>query len=58
MHLGTLLVLIGTILCALAIAATATREVRGVPAGLLLALGALLIGLGVLLGAPQLVTDG
>jgi hypothetical protein len=57
MNLGTFLVLIGTILCAIAVIAAVTRELRGLPNGVLLALGAFLIGLGVLLGAPKLVTN-
>jgi hypothetical protein len=57
MHLGTLLVLVGTILCSLALAASLTRPPHGSLAIVMLSVGAALIGLGVLLGAPKIVTS-
>jgi hypothetical protein len=58
--LGTILVLIGTILCGVAIFFGYTHEPRGriFAGGTLVAIGAFLIGLGVLFGAPALVKVG
>lgn len=52
--LGTILVLIGTILCGLAVFFDYHNERRG----RFFALGAFLIGFGVLLGAPALIKVG
>jgi tellurite resistance protein TehA-like permease len=53
MHLGTLLVLIGTILCGAVLILRQTARYAG-ESGAVLAIGAGLIGLGVLLGVPAL----
>lgn len=56
MKVGTILVLIGTILFAIAMVETQTSEPRGrfFASGTLLGLAGVLVGVGVLLGAPAL----
>lgn len=54
MHTGTVLVLIGTIICAIGVILSLVKGPSSLRASTVIGLGAGLIGLGVLIGAPKL----